>query len=506
MLAFAKKHPYITLILFSLYLFLIGNQLLAVTDTAESNYALTAKEMVLSGDWLSPQIYGHYWYDKPIFYYWTLAASFAVFGFNEFAARFPSAVFGCLNVCFLFWFVRRIYDERTAWLSSLILAASLEFWILSKAVITDAALFLFMSAAVAAFYLGYKEDRRWYFLCYAAAGLAVLTKGPIGLALPGFSCLLFLLWKKDLKEMLHVHFLSGMLLFLLVGGSWYFYMYLAHGADFILNFFGVHNFLRATVAEHERQNVWYFYIMMFFAGFAPWSFALPWSLWKKYKAKTLSLSHLTDADRFLLTWAFSVLLIFQLIATKYTTYTFPSLFAFAILAARLWAFHPKMIARTAAGAAVVYTVLALFIVPSVMLRNSGKEVGTMLSALDRGNEAVFFYDGYRTSAVFYSGREIDRLESAEEIEKTKPGTLSWNAKNVMPFFPMEELDDSDACLVIVPQEKKKDFLQDAEGRWVLCAAAGKYDIWQPAAAPAHHAPDAAPYTDSGLVTAYDYHK
>ena len=65
-----RKHPYLTLLFVSLFLYLIGNQLLPVTDTAESNYALTAKEMVLSGDWLSPEHYGHDWYGTPVFSYW----------------------------------------------------------------------------------------------------------------------------------------------------------------------------------------------------------------------------------------------------------------------------------------------------------------------------------------------------------------------------------------------------------------------------------------------------
>lgn len=89
-----RKHPYLTLLFISLFLYLIGNQLLPVTDTAESNYALTAKEMVLSNDWISPQIYGHYWYDKPIFYYWELALSYTLFGFNEMASRLPAALLG----------------------------------------------------------------------------------------------------------------------------------------------------------------------------------------------------------------------------------------------------------------------------------------------------------------------------------------------------------------------------------------------------------------------------
>lgn len=109
-----RKHPYLTLLFVSLFLYLIGNQLLPVTDTAESNYALTAKEMVLSGDWISPQIYGHYWYDKPIFYYWELALSYTLFGFNEMASRLPAALLGSASVLFTYWFARHVYSEKIA--------------------------------------------------------------------------------------------------------------------------------------------------------------------------------------------------------------------------------------------------------------------------------------------------------------------------------------------------------------------------------------------------------
>lgn len=70
-----------------------GTSLLPITDPVESNYALTAKEMLLSGDFISPRIYGNFWYDKPIFFYWELIAAFSVFGVNEFAARFSSRPF-----------------------------------------------------------------------------------------------------------------------------------------------------------------------------------------------------------------------------------------------------------------------------------------------------------------------------------------------------------------------------------------------------------------------------
>ena len=80
-----------------------GNGSLLITDSVESNYALTAKEMVLSGDWLSPQIYGHYWYDKPIFFYWLTALAYKMFGFTEFASRFFPALFGLAGLALAAW-------------------------------------------------------------------------------------------------------------------------------------------------------------------------------------------------------------------------------------------------------------------------------------------------------------------------------------------------------------------------------------------------------------------
>ena len=477
MLQMIRRHPYGSLLLCSLYLYLIGNSLLAVTDTAESNYALTAKEMVLSGNWLSPQIYGRYWYDKPIFYYWELAASFSLFGFTEWAARLPSALLGCANVLGTFWFTRRIYGERAAWGAAILLGTSLEFWLLSKAVITDAALFFFINGAVAAFYLGYKENRKHYYLCWLFAGLAVLTKGPIGIALPGFSCLLFLIWKKALREMGHVHFFSGLLLFLAAGGSWYFYMYLAHGSDFLLNFFGVHNFLRATVAEHARQNVWWFYIAIFFAGFAPWSLAAPRALWKLRKVFK-NWRNINDPTAFLAIWAFSVLLIFQIIATKYTTYTFPSLFAFSILFAHLSEGDLHRIIRMGAAMIAVYTAFSLLAAPPIMLSRSGKEIGRALSNLPLGNTPVYFYEDYRTSAVFYSGKTISRLTTASQEASSKPGGLSWNAKNVMPYTAIEELQPSELYYVVTEKKKSARFLSQVKGNWEQEAAAGNYYIWK----------------------------
>jgi len=113
----SEKREFLLLLIFGAIILLAANGSLAITDPVESNYALTAKEMVASGDYLSPRIFGNYWYDKPAFFYWEMIASCLIFGVNEFALRFPSAVMGLLSLTLLYFFARRLYGHRTALLA-----------------------------------------------------------------------------------------------------------------------------------------------------------------------------------------------------------------------------------------------------------------------------------------------------------------------------------------------------------------------------------------------------
>lgn len=145
------KWQWLLLFLVTALLLFTGNSSLLVTDSVESNYALTAKEMVLSGDWLSPQIYGHYWYDKPVFFYWLTALAYKLFGFTEFASRFFPAVFGMASIALLGWAGSKLYNARTGFYSAVILVSSVEFFLISKSIITDAVLFFFFSATLLCF-------------------------------------------------------------------------------------------------------------------------------------------------------------------------------------------------------------------------------------------------------------------------------------------------------------------------------------------------------------------
>ena len=253
----------IFLAVISLVLFFFGSWLLPITDPTESVYALTAKEMLEADDWLSPRIYGDFWFDKPIMFYWELLISYKLFGVGEFASRFFPAVFATIGLFITYFFGAKLYNAKVGFAAAVMLATTLEYWYLSHAVITDMTLLVMFSITLMTFYLGYRAGRpKLYLIAFAASGVAVLTKGPIGFFLPGLIILIFLAWQGDLPHLKKLFRPINFLVFAAIVSIWYLPMTLIHGMDFVENFLGVHNFLRATVSEYPKADVWYYYLLI----------------------------------------------------------------------------------------------------------------------------------------------------------------------------------------------------------------------------------------------------
>lgn len=444
------KRDLLTIGLVGFILFMLGNWAIAVTDPVESNYTLTAMEMLQSGDYVSPRIYGNYWYDKPAFFYWELIAAYKLFGINEFAARFFPGLFGVVGLWMTYGFAKWLYDRKTGLMAAGILGTCFEYWLLSKTIITDLTLFVFFNAVLVFFFAAYTTGKRnLYYLCYLFAGLATLDKGPIGLLLPGFVLTVFLCIRRDFKEFLYLRLPTGLILYVLVAGSWYYMMYTIHGMEFIDNFLGVHNFLRATQSEHPRWDVWWYYLMIFFLGCLPWSWTLPAVIRKYIKLHKKPEIDVTTA--FLLTWALIVNIFYQCMATKYTTYTLPALLPIAILIARYLYNRETLVKRTVVGAIAVYGVLTFALaIPACSNEGySGKNVAAVYKDRVTDDDLVVSYGDYKTSIVFYGRKMVYRLEHAEAIPGMLPDGKSWNAKNVMPFISLEELPtDRNVYLVL----------------------------------------------------------
>ena len=528
-----SKNYWLGLGVAAIFLLFFGNGSLLITDSVESNYALTAKEMVLGGDWLSPQIYGRYWFDKPVLFYWLTALGFKIFGFTEFGARFFPAVFGMLGLGLACYGGYRLYNARVGFYSGVLLLSSVEFFLISKSIITDAVLFFFFSATLLFFYLGYSENKKlfWY-LMYASAGLAVLTKGPIGVLLPGLIITLFLLWQRDWHVLKRCKLLSGTILCAVIALPWYIAMYSIHGSAFTDTFLGVHNFLRATVSEHPRDNVWYYYLMVNALALFPWSGLLPLCLWQRYREG----AGFASSEKFLLLWAGVVFLFFQCMATKYITYTYPVLFPLSILlgkelvtqekkllniryfffvgfvfalllGAALWVSTKNIVAEESMfllplsimigimlyylwqmgegkralglGSLCLCFYLALIISVAVpfSMQRSAKGLGQLL--VQEGIKEAGLCGSYPTSAVFYSDARIVKLVPDKELDSYLPHSMSWSSKNVMPFAAIEK---QRFPLLIVNEKSMDAFLRQDGEQWRLAGRSSKWLLLRSATA------------------------
>lgn len=286
---------------------------LPLLDPDEPVYAETPKEMIQFNDYLSPRIYGEYWYDKPPMYYWLVAGSFKLFGINEFSARFPSALLGVACVVYVYFAGSRLFNQRAGMAGALVLATSIEFFYLGKAAVTDMTLNLFLTVTLLAFL----EKR--YYLFYICAGLATVTKGPVGLLFPGAIIFLYLLVTRNFSEILRMKLPVGVLLYAVVGLPWYLFMYNVHGSVFIETFLGLHNVARFTSPEHPEGVLWYYFIPVLLLGFLPWSAVMVQAVWS---ALTKSRGQYNSLI-FLVIWAAFIFLFFTASRTKLVSYILP---------------------------------------------------------------------------------------------------------------------------------------------------------------------------------------
>ncbi|MDY4919971.1 MAG: glycosyltransferase family 39 protein [Phascolarctobacterium sp.] len=299
------------LVLFTIFFGIGGVPLL---DPDEPVYAETAREMIQFSDYLSPRIFGNYWYDKPPMYYWLVALSQHIFGFTEFAARFPASLMACGTVIMLYVSTTTLFNEKAGFWSAVILTSCVQFFYMGKAAVTDTTLLFFMSGAILCF------AHRKYWLMYICMALATVTKGPIGIVFPGAIIFIYLAMMGQLREILRMHVVRGTLLYFLVASPWYYAMYTVHGMQFIETFLGFHNVTRFTTPEHANRVTFWYYFPVIILGMFPWTGMLVQAV----KASICE-SRIDDMRQLLLyhVWAGFVFIFFTICQTKLTSYILP---------------------------------------------------------------------------------------------------------------------------------------------------------------------------------------
>jgi 4-amino-4-deoxy-L-arabinose transferase-like glycosyltransferase len=262
-------------------LFFLGLGTLGLTDRDEGSNAEAAREMVESGDWITPTLNGAPRFAKPILIYWLISGSYLAFGVSEFTARLPSALFGTLLVLMQYAFATRMFGSTVGLRAALMLLLNIEVLAIGRMVLTDMVLVFFTTLSIFSFFLAMQGEgraKRWYWGFYIGMAMATLTKGPVGVLVPLLAVIPYLLFTRRWREIAReCRLLPGTAVFLLIAAPWYAAMFLLHGAGYAESARG-DTFTRFFSVIGGHGGTILFYIPILFLGFFPWSGFLPAAL------------------------------------------------------------------------------------------------------------------------------------------------------------------------------------------------------------------------------------
>ena len=308
----------------------------AISDTDEAFYAEAAREMVESGDWLTP----HYNYEprfqKPVLYYWLTSATFLVTGPTEFSARLWSALAGVGLVLVTAACGRRWYDEETGLLAGAITATSFGYFALARMALPDLPLALFITLAIwTAFVATLERERqpgRWLVIAALAAALGFLVKGPLAVVIPALVVLPVLLIERRSFNLRVTDVVLAAVVFLVIALPWYVLMWMRHGAPYLESFFVGDNFERFATSRFNDPRPWWFYLPVAAGGLLPWT---PLAVvWVAPLLQFLRRRHdVSTVDLRLLLWTALPLIFFTLSIGKQPRYILPVLPPLALLLA-----------------------------------------------------------------------------------------------------------------------------------------------------------------------------
>ena len=347
-----------------------GTWIIPLIDRDEPRFAEASREMIERGDYVIPYFNDEYRFDKPPLTYWAQVASYKIFGQNDFASRFPSAVAAALIALSILAWGKRMADERVGFWAAIIFTLSLQVVEHAKAAVADMWLVLFVTLAHWAGYeLVFRNGRwRWWFAFYLSLAFAFLAKGPIGwVPVLTVTSTIILLRERDLFR--RFKFGRGMLLAFAIVCLWGIPALVQTHGEFFSIGIGRHVLGRSVTAMggHGARSFWIylallpFFFVTVFVSFFPWSLKLPWLVRQLRE-------HRDKIDIYLLSGIAVVFGIFTLVTTKLLHYTLPAFPLLALLLSRRWLAAEMSTAffkRTALVFGCICVALALLVTPLI---------------------------------------------------------------------------------------------------------------------------------------------
>ncbi len=320
---------FLALLFGTVYLQFLGR--LPFLEPDEGRYAEIPREMLESGDFITPFLNYVKYFEKPPLIYWLNALSMKLFGQNEFAARLPSALCGVLTILFIYHLGRTLFGRRQGMVAALILGSSAGFMIQNRMILTDIPLTFCLTTALGCFILAAREGERraglYYHLFYVFAALAVLAKGLIGMVLPGGVIFFHLLLTRRWRLLREMRLPTGLLLFFLVGAPWFLLVSLKN-PEFARFFFIHEHFERFLTKVHGRYQPLWFFIPILLVGMLPWSLLIPSSFRGIWKGRREAGG---ESRLYLAIWFILIFLFFSKSNSKLIPYILPVYPAAALL-------------------------------------------------------------------------------------------------------------------------------------------------------------------------------
>ena len=429
-----RQKSWITLAaLWLLLLLMAALRPLAVPD--EGRYGEIGRWMLQSGDWLTPRLNGLPFFHKPPYLYWLEAMSLATFGINELALRLVPALHAGLMLVALYLAARAFSTEQIARRACLMLGTSLTFLVGGQYVNHDMAVASWIGVAIwcfaFAFMAGDRPNATLARLGFVACALGVLSKGLIGIALPGLVLFIWLLWTRQFKKVLYLPWFTGLALFAAIALPWFVMTQQKYPQLFDYMFINQH-FKRYTAATYNNPQPWWFYLLSLVLLLFPWVFFALNQLRRSSRPPVGVTPPLAQAWwRLCWIWTVAIVVFFSVPNSKLVGYVLPVMPALALLCAMGW--ERAMAHRARSGGIFVGLCLLNIGIALVLMLKVGdvtrpgraQDIAQVLACAAHPSDTVYVSDAFPYDLPFYAQTEKPMVVLANWAESRQQAGDGW---------------------------------------------------------------------------------
>ncbi len=406
----------------------LGHRKLIKPD--EGRYAEIPREMVASGDWLTPRLNDLKYFEKPPLQYWATAVAYETLGLSEWTSRLWTALTGFLGVLMVGVAGTRLYDRRTGLFASVVVASALAYVLLGHFNTLDMGLAFFMNATLFATLLArnarWKDDtpaghcgagtgtpggaKGWMLVAWCALALAVLSKGPVAVVLCGGALVVYIALARDWTLLRNLAPIRGAAVFLVIAAPWF--IAVSRANPEFAHFFFIHEHVeRFLTTEHRREGPLWYFVPVLAIGLLPWlTLAIRACIraWRAAPRGTFS------PERLLLVWCALIFAFFSMSGSKLPSYVLPMFPALALLVGReLATIDSAALKRHLVGVVVLAVVVcvAAALLPRYLDANASRDaivafrngaLASLLVLLAGAAVAWWFNDHGRVTAAIVS--------------------------------------------------------------------------------------------------------